>query len=69
MHVVHSIGGKVARPRGAGPKRWLGVGGFVGVVGCAWRGAGFDVAVFAGFGEGDAEYQDAEEGLGENVAD
>ena len=37
------------------------------LLGCAWRGAGLDVAVFAGLGEGDAEDQDAEEGLGENV--
>lgn len=44
-----------------------GVGGFAVVAGCAWCGAGLDVAVFAGLGEGDAEDQDAEEWLGENV--
>ena len=62
------LGGKGVEPvrafrGGMGVSRdGLGVG-----AGCAWCGAGLDVAVFAGLGEGDAEDQDAEEGLGENV--
>ena len=63
------LGGRGVEPVRAfrGVWRGSGVGEFAVVAGCAWCGAGLDVAVFAGLGEGDAEDQDAEEGLGENV--
>ena len=66
------LGGKASSPQGLSYRGLSGFEKFTRIVrggGTIGLAARLDIAVFTGLGEGDAEDQDAEEWLGENVAD